>query len=99
MQQRSSDQPLRWGIAGAGAIARRFCQDVNGHASGSRVVAIAARDQARAQAFAAWLQHEVAGLTPYFVGQAASNRRDDLNQAEALLRGSGGLDCITLHHE
>ncbi|WP_324011611.1 Gfo/Idh/MocA family protein [Aeromonas hydrophila] len=52
MQQRSSDQPLRWGIAGAGAIARRFCQDVNEHASGSRVVAIAARDQARAQAFA-----------------------------------------------
>ncbi|MGL6555588.1 hypothetical protein ACSZNH_02025 [Aeromonas dhakensis] len=51
------------------------------------------------QAFAAWLQHEVAGLTPYFVGQAASNRRDGLNQAEALLRGSGGLDCITLHHE
>ncbi|TNI57489.1 hypothetical protein [Aeromonas dhakensis] len=51
------------------------------------------------QAFAAWLQREVAGLTPYFVGQAASNRRDGLNQAEALLRGSGGLDCITLHHE
>lgn len=51
------------------------------------------------QAFAAWLQREVAELTPYFVGQAASNRRDDLNQAEALLRGSGGLDCITQHHE
>lgn len=51
------------------------------------------------EAFAAWLQHEVAGITPYFVGQAASNRRDGLNQAEALLRGSGGLDCITLHHE
>ncbi|BEJ48469.1 hypothetical protein Ri1_10680 [Aeromonas dhakensis] len=51
------------------------------------------------QAFAAWLQREMAGLTPYFVGQAASNRRDGLNQAEALLRGSGGLDCITLHHE
>ncbi|HDX8365474.1 TPA: hypothetical protein RQN08_000682 [Aeromonas dhakensis] len=51
------------------------------------------------EAFAAWLQREVAGITPYFVGQAASNRRDGLNQAEALLRGSGGLDCITLHHE
>lgn len=51
------------------------------------------------EAFAAWLQREVAGLTPYFVGQASSNRRDGLNQAEALLRGSGGLDCITLHHE
>lgn len=52
MQERTSEQPLRWGIVGAGAIARRFCQDVNGHASGSRVVAIAARDQVRAQAFA-----------------------------------------------
>lgn len=51
------------------------------------------------EAFATWLQREVPGLTPYFVGQAASNRRDGLNQAEALLRGSGGLDCITLHHE
>ncbi|WOX51426.1 hypothetical protein R2E40_16725 [Aeromonas sp. CD] len=51
------------------------------------------------QAFAAWLQHEVAGLTPYFVGQAASNNREEFNQAEALLRSSGGLDCITLHHE
>ncbi|WP_017409190.1 hypothetical protein [Aeromonas hydrophila] len=51
------------------------------------------------QAFAAWLQREVAGLTPYFVGQAVSNNREEFNQAEALLRGSGGLDCITLHHE
>ncbi|HEH9403192.1 TPA: Gfo/Idh/MocA family oxidoreductase [Aeromonas bestiarum] len=47
-----SAAPLRWGIAGAGAIARRFCRDVNDHASGSRVVAIAARDQTRARAFA-----------------------------------------------
>ena len=44
--------PLRWGIAGAGAIARRFCQDVNLHAGAGRVVAIAARDQGRANAFA-----------------------------------------------
>jgi predicted dehydrogenase len=34
--------PLRFGIAGAGAIARRFCRDVNGHARGAEVVAIAA---------------------------------------------------------
>jgi hypothetical protein len=47
------------------------------------------------QAFAAWLQHEVTGLTPYFVGQAVSNKREEFNQAEALLRGSGGLG---LHH-
>ncbi|EJK2991895.1 hypothetical protein V9R57_002422 [Vibrio cholerae] len=51
------------------------------------------------QAFATWLKGEVAGISPYFVGQTASNKRKDLNQAEALLRGHGGLDCITLHHE
>lgn len=44
--------PLRFGIAGAGAIARRFCRDVNGHARGAEVVAIAARDQGRADEFA-----------------------------------------------
>lgn len=43
---------LRWGIAGAGAIARRFCRDVNHHAQAGRVVAIAAREQGRADAFA-----------------------------------------------
>lgn len=47
-----SGAPLRWGIAGAGAIARRFCQDVNEHARLGQVVAIAARDQTRARAFA-----------------------------------------------
>lgn len=51
------------------------------------------------QAFGAWLKREVPELTAYFVGQAASSHREGLNQAEALLRGSGGLDCITLHHE
>lgn len=33
MQEESHARPLRWGIAGAGAIARRFCKDVNEHAS------------------------------------------------------------------
>ena len=50
--QRLTGAPLRWGIAGAGAIARRFCHDVNQHAEAGRVVAIAARDQGRAQDFA-----------------------------------------------
>lgn len=52
MQAEGKAAPLRWGIAGAGAIARRFCRDVNQHASLGRVVAIAARDQARADSFA-----------------------------------------------
>lgn len=51
-EQEQTGMPLRWGIAGAGAIARRFCHDVNQHADGSRVVAIAARDQRRADEFA-----------------------------------------------
>ncbi|WP_265422720.1 hypothetical protein [Aeromonas salmonicida] len=51
------------------------------------------------QAFSAWLKREVPELTTYFVGQTASSTREGFNQAEALLRGSGGLDCITLHHE
>ncbi|MFB0724638.1 Gfo/Idh/MocA family protein [Aeromonas salmonicida] len=52
MQEESHARPLRWGIAGAGTIARRFCKDVNEHASLGLVVAIAARDQTRAQDFA-----------------------------------------------
>ncbi|MDF2413624.1 hypothetical protein [Aeromonas sp. 1HA1] len=51
------------------------------------------------QAFGAWLTHEVPELTTYFVGQTASSTWEGFNQAEALLWGSGGLDCITLHHE
>ncbi|MGL5071406.1 MAG: hypothetical protein ACRC61_09075, partial [Aeromonas salmonicida] len=51
------------------------------------------------QAFGAWLKREVPELTTYFVGQTASSTRAGFNQAEALLWGSGGLDCITLHHE
>ncbi|MGL4251130.1 MAG: hypothetical protein ACRCR1_10995 [Aeromonas sp.] len=52
-------------------------------------------------AFSAWLKSKVPNLTTYFVGMEASNMKgkQGLNQAEALLQGSGGLDCITLHHE
>ncbi|WP_043760789.1 Gfo/Idh/MocA family protein [Aeromonas taiwanensis] len=50
--QEEGRAPLRWGIAGAGAIARRFCRDVNLHARSAEVVAIAARDQQRADEFA-----------------------------------------------
>ncbi|MGY3944858.1 Gfo/Idh/MocA family protein [Aeromonas tecta] len=52
MQAKGKTAPLRWGIAGAGAIARRFCRDVNQHGALGQVVAIAARDQRRAQIFA-----------------------------------------------
>ena len=52
MQSQGTAPLLRWGISGAGAIARRFCRDVNQYARGGRVVAIAARDQGRADEFA-----------------------------------------------
>lgn len=55
MQPQEMPVTLRWGIAGAGAIARRFCRDVNQHSRLGRVVAIAARDQGRADMFAAEL--------------------------------------------
>ena len=44
--------PLRWGILGAGGIAHTFARDVPAHTR-STVVAVAARDSDRAQAFAA----------------------------------------------
>ncbi|MCM3662558.1 Gfo/Idh/MocA family oxidoreductase [Georgenia satyanarayanai] len=44
--------PLRWGILGAGGIARTFARQVPAHSSG-RVVAVGSRDGARAAAFAA----------------------------------------------
>src|SRR5690625_6115335 len=43
--------PLRWGILGAGGIARRFAREVPAHSSG-QVVAVGSRDTARATAFA-----------------------------------------------
>jgi len=52
MQAQGKTEKLRWGIAGAGGIARRFCHDVNQHGRAGRVLAIAARDQGRAQVFA-----------------------------------------------
>jgi len=45
-------EPLRWGIAGAGRIARRFCSDLVLHAKQGHLEAVAARDGARAEAFA-----------------------------------------------
>ncbi|WP_454085613.1 Gfo/Idh/MocA family protein [Georgenia sp. Marseille-Q6866] len=49
--------PLRWGILGAGGIARTFARQVPAHSSG-RVVAVGSRDGARAAAFAA--EHGIA---------------------------------------
>ncbi|WP_324650393.1 Gfo/Idh/MocA family oxidoreductase [Georgenia sp. H159] len=43
--------PLRWGILGAGGIARSFARQVPAHSSG-QVVAVGSRDRVRAQAFA-----------------------------------------------
>ncbi|MFD1505424.1 Gfo/Idh/MocA family oxidoreductase [Georgenia yuyongxinii] len=44
--------PLRWGILGAGGIARRFAREVPAR-SAQQVLAVASRDQRRADAFAA----------------------------------------------
>ena len=44
--------PLRWGIVGPGGIAHKFTEAVQRFTTGS-VVAVASRDRARAQAFAA----------------------------------------------
>jgi predicted dehydrogenase len=44
--------PLRWGILGAGAIAKRFCADVRPLAD-HQLAAVGSRDQAKADAFAA----------------------------------------------
>jgi len=43
--------PIRWGIIGAGGIARTFARDVPAHTQ-SHIVAVAARDLSRAQDFA-----------------------------------------------
>ncbi|MGO1592146.1 MAG: Gfo/Idh/MocA family protein [Ancrocorticia sp.] len=43
--------PLRWGIIGAGGIARTFARDVPAY-SRSRIVAVASRELGRAEAFA-----------------------------------------------
>ena len=43
--------PLRWGILGAGGIARTFARDVPAHSSG-RVVAVGSRNEAKATDFA-----------------------------------------------
>jgi predicted dehydrogenase len=49
---RNEDEPLRWGIIGAGGIADTVAADI-GLTAGNTVHAVAARDQARAGGFAA----------------------------------------------
>nr|WP_254219068.1 hypothetical protein [Vibrio mimicus] len=52
-------------------------------------------------AFQQWIQHTVPGISVYFVGKEAApdSFRGKLNQAETLLAGRGGLDCVTIHFE
>ncbi len=46
------NQKIRWGILGAGRIAHQFAEDFT-HVSNAELVAVAARDESRAQQFAA----------------------------------------------
>ncbi|MEO7934848.1 MAG: Gfo/Idh/MocA family oxidoreductase, partial [Dokdonella sp.] len=46
------NQKIRWGIIGAGRIAHQFAEDF-AHVSNAELVAVAARDESRAQQFAA----------------------------------------------
>src|SRR3712207_3984081 len=43
--------PLRWGILGAGAIAKRFCSDVRALGD-HKLIAVGSRDRSKADAFA-----------------------------------------------
>ncbi len=51
---------LRWGILGAGGIARTFAEDVPAYSS-QQIVAVGSRDQSRADAFAAEIGIDPAG--------------------------------------
>lgn len=56
----SDTRIIRWGISGAGSIARQFASDIR-HARGAALAAVAARDPAKARAFAD-AQADVAGF-------------------------------------
>ncbi|SEG13495.1 Gfo/Idh/MocA family protein [Vibrio hangzhouensis] len=59
-------QKARWGIAGLGKIARRFVIDLTQHVEHGELVAVAARDEQRAEQFA----KEFAGCASYGSYQA-----------------------------
>ena len=48
----TSARKIRWGVAGLGNIAHRFCDDLTGQARNAELYAVAARDPGRALAFA-----------------------------------------------
>ncbi|RIY03209.1 gfo/Idh/MocA family oxidoreductase [Aureimonas flava] len=56
------NDPVTWAVVGTGAIARRFCSDMR-HSRGSRVVAVASRDAARARRLAGAVGPGVKGDT------------------------------------
>lgn len=64
--------PIRWGILGAGYIARKFARDVR--VTGARVTAVGSRSLDKARAFAA--EHGIAGASGSYAELVA---RDDVD--------------------
>ncbi|WP_238930515.1 hypothetical protein [Vibrio sp. S9_S30] len=74
---------------------------IMGHGNSKFYVTNASSIPSLNNAFADWLKNIVPEISVYFVGHAPAtiSTHKTHNQAEALLRGSGGLDCVTIHFE
>jgi hypothetical protein len=73
---------------------------IMGHGKDKFYVTNASSDQRLNKLFERNLQKHIKGIRVYFVGHEARESDDDgRNQAEYLLAGQGGLECVTVHHE
>ena len=73
---------------------------IMGHGTDKFYVTNASSDQRLNTFFETNLQKHIKDIKVYFVGNEARESDDDgRNQAEYLLAGQGGLECVTVHHE
>ena len=73
---------------------------IMGHGKDKFYVTNASSDQRLNTLFERNLQKHIKDIKVYFVGNEARENDDDgRNQAEYLLAGQGGLECVTVHHE